>query len=134
MGCKDFKSHSSIIEMPCLQSTNEDTKQRFLNCESNINESMLWTFLSSYFPRNERKESRIPQICFLMLEANKKNSRVIAKSSSINWFKFCTIPSSFNLEIIVMALFRASLRNQWSLDWFRTQIITIVDKQSTIVS
>jgi hypothetical protein len=38
------------------------------------------------------------------------------------------------LEIIVMALFRASLRNQWSLDWFRTQIITIVDKQSTIVS
>jgi hypothetical protein len=47
-----------------------------------------------------------------MLEANKNNSRVIAKSSSINWFKFYTIPSSFNLETIVMALFRASLSNQ----------------------
>jgi hypothetical protein len=28
----------------------------------------------------------------------------------------------------VMALFKASLHNQWSLDWFRTQAITIGDK------
>jgi hypothetical protein len=33
----------------------------------------------------------------------------------------------------VMALFRASLNNQWSLDWFRTQVVTIGNKQSTIV-
>jgi hypothetical protein len=45
---------------------------------------MLWAFLSSYFFRNERKESRTPQTYFLMLEANKDNSRVIAESSSIN--------------------------------------------------
>jgi hypothetical protein len=48
-----------------------------------------------------------------MLEANTDNSRVIAESTSINWSKFYTIPTSFfNLELIVMTLFRASLSNQ----------------------
>jgi hypothetical protein len=48
-----------------------------------------------------------------MLKINKDNSRIIAKSLSINWFKVCAIPtSSFNLEPIVMTLFRASLSNQ----------------------
>ncbi len=73
---------------------------------------MLWAFFSSKFLRNERKESRTPQISFLMLEVNKDNSRVIAQSSSINWFKLCIIPtSSFNLEFIMMALFKASFNS-----------------------
>jgi hypothetical protein len=55
-----------------------------------------------------------------MLEANKHNSKVIAKSSSINYF---------NMEFIVMTLFRASLNNQWFLDYFRTQVITTKNKQ-----
>jgi hypothetical protein len=68
-----------------------------------------------------------------MLEACKDYSRVIVKSSSTNWSKFYTIPTFFfNLELIVMALFTVSLNNQWSLDWFRT-LVTIGDKQSTIV-
>ncbi len=74
---------------------------------------MLWAFFFSYFLRNEKKESRTPQTFFLMLEANTDNSRVIAESTSINWSKFYTIPTSFfNLELIVMTLFRASLSNQ----------------------
>jgi hypothetical protein len=76
------------------QPTNEDTKGRFLTHGSNINESMLWAFLSSYVFRNERKELRTPQTYFLMLEANKNNSRIIAKSLSINWSKFYTILTS----------------------------------------
>jgi hypothetical protein len=48
-----------------------------------------------------------------MLEVNKDNSRIIAKSSSIKWSKFYRIPTfSFNLELIVMPLSRASLSNQ----------------------
>jgi hypothetical protein len=48
-----------------------------------------------------------------MLEANQDYSKIIVESSSINWFKFYTIPTFFfNLELIVMALFRASLNNQ----------------------
>jgi hypothetical protein len=45
---------------------------------------MSWAFFSSYFLRNERKESRMPQTYFLMLEANKDNSKIIVESSSIN--------------------------------------------------
>jgi hypothetical protein len=91
-------------------------------------------FFFSKFLRNERKESRTPQTSFLMLEVNKDNSRIIVESSSINWSKFCIIPtSSFNLEFIMMALFQASLNNQWSLDWFRTQVLITKDKQSTVV-
>ncbi len=33
----------------------------------------------------------------------------------------------------MMALFKASLNNRWSLEWFETQVVTIGDKQSTIV-
>jgi hypothetical protein len=99
--------------MSCSQPTNEDTKRRFFNCGSKINESMLWVFLFSYLYKNERKESSTPQKKFLMLEANKDYSKVIVESSSINWFKFYTIPTFvFNWELIVMALFRASLNNQ----------------------
>ncbi len=91
--------------MPCSQPTNEDTKQRLLNHESNINESILWAFFFSCFFLNERKELNTPQNSFFMLEVNKNNSRVIVESSSINWFKVCTITTfSFNLELIVMAL------------------------------
>jgi hypothetical protein len=96
----------STIEMPCAQSTNEDTKQRLLNHESNINESMLWVFLFSYIFLNERKKLNTPQNSFFMLEVNKDNSTIIVESSSIIRFKVCTIPTfSFNLElIVVMAL------------------------------
>ncbi len=59
--------------MPFSQPTNEDTKQRLLNCGFNINENMLWSFFSSYFFRNERKKSSTSQIFFLMLEVNKDN-------------------------------------------------------------
>ncbi len=49
-----------------------------------------------------------------MLEVNKNYSRIIVESLSTNWLKFYTIPTFFfNLELIVMALFRASLNNQW---------------------
>jgi hypothetical protein len=69
-----------------------------------------------------------------MLGVTKENSKVIVKSSSINPLKVCIIPTfSFNLELIVMALFKASLSNQWSLDWFIVQAVTIRDKQSIIV-
>jgi hypothetical protein len=48
-----------------------------------------------------------------MLKKKKDNSRVITQSSSIDWFKVSTIPMfSFNMEFIVMALFKASLHNQ----------------------
>jgi hypothetical protein len=75
---------------------------------------MLWVFLSSYLYKNEKKESSTPQTSFLMLEVNKNYSRIIVESLSTNWLKFYTIPTFFfNLELIVMALFRASLNNQW---------------------
>jgi hypothetical protein len=32
-----------------------------------------------------------------------------------------------------MANYNASKCNQWLLDWFRTQVITIGDKESTII-
>jgi hypothetical protein len=72
------------MEMPCSQPTNEDMKRTLLNHESNINESMLWAIISSYLFKNERKELNTPQTSFFMLEVNNDNSRVIAKSSSIN--------------------------------------------------
>jgi hypothetical protein len=74
---------------------------------------MFWVFPSSYLYKNERKESSTPQTYFLMLEVNKNYSRIIVESSSTNWSKFYTIPTFFfNSELIVMALFRASLNNQ----------------------
>ncbi len=61
----------------------EDTKQRFLNLESNIRANILCVFLSSNFFKKERKLSRTPQTSFLMLEAKQINSRATLESSSI---------------------------------------------------
>jgi hypothetical protein len=37
------------------------------------------------------------------------------------------------LKLMEMAKWKASLNNQCPLDWFRTQIVTIGDKQLTII-
>jgi hypothetical protein len=83
IGCKDFLSYFSTIQMLDSWSTNEDIKGKFLNCESNINENMLWVFLFSYLLKNERKESNTLHN-FLMFEVSKHNSKVMPKSSSIS--------------------------------------------------
>jgi hypothetical protein len=69
-----------------------------------------------------------------MLEANKDNSKVILESSSIQLTKVDGfVISSLNFKHIVMVECNASKSNQWLLDWFKTQVATIGDKESTIV-
>jgi hypothetical protein len=69
-----------------------------------------------------------------MLEANKNNPKAILESSSIkptgvNGFVIFPL----NCKYIVMASYNASESNQWLLDWFRTQVATTRNKESTII-
>jgi hypothetical protein len=69
-----------------------------------------------------------------MLEANKNNPKVILESSStkltrVNEF----IIFSLNFKHIVMVGYNALESNQWLLDWFKTQVVTTRNKESTII-
>jgi hypothetical protein len=90
------------------------------------------------------KESITPHTSFLMLDANKNNSKATLESSSITLskvVKFQLLPSSSSLFIwknlkhhynyeklcplqLVIAtedtISHSELNNQWSLDWFKT--------------
>jgi hypothetical protein len=57
-----------------------------------------------------------------MSEANKDNSKAIAKSSSMKLIGVDGfIISSLNFKHIVMVDYNASECNLWILDWFKTQ-------------
>jgi hypothetical protein len=58
-------------------------------------------------------KSQAHHTSFLMLEANKSNSKATLGSPSISESKVRLIPtSSFNFKLIVMVKFKASLNNQ----------------------
>ncbi len=70
----------------------------------------------------------------MMLKANKDNSKVIPKLSSIELTGLDGfIISSLNFKHIVMANFNALENNKWFLYWFKTQAVTIGNKESTII-
>ncbi len=69
-----------------------------------------------------------------MLEANKNKKKPIQKSSSIKLTKVNGfVISSLSFKYIEMVDYNASKSNQWLLDWFKTQVITIRDNESTII-
>ncbi len=85
IGYKDFLSHSTTRTIPCSLSTNEFIIWRLLNLGFNIKDITLWTFLFSYFFKNEREKFRTLITSLLMLEAKKDNSLEIMESSSIRF-------------------------------------------------
>jgi hypothetical protein len=67
MGYNTFLSYSSTIDIHCSLPTYEETRQRFLNLRSNINDNMICASFFSYVLKNERKESETPNTSDLML-------------------------------------------------------------------
>ncbi len=57
-----------------------------------------------------------------------KSSSSIQASNKGRWFI-----SSFSFKLMDMAIFRASLNNQWPLDWFKMQTLTRWDKMSITI-
>jgi hypothetical protein len=69
-----------------------------------------------------------------MLEAKKDNSKAILESTLIKLIGAIGFTiSSLNFKHIVKAHCNTSKSNQWLLDWFKTQAITMGDKESTII-
>jgi hypothetical protein len=69
-----------------------------------------------------------------MLEANKNNSKIIPKSSSIKLTKaYGFVISSLKFKHIIIVDYNASKNNQWLLDWFKTHEVGIRDKKSIII-
>jgi hypothetical protein len=66
-----------------------------------------------------KKDSRTSQISFLILVANKNNSKAILKSPSITWVckTFTTFQAHDNGR-------HASNNNDWLLNWFKTHALT----------
>jgi hypothetical protein len=83
MGYKDLLSYSSIIVTPCSLPINENTKQTFLNLESNIKGKniMGFSFLQNF--SRKKKDSNTTQTSFLMLDAKEVNSSTTIDSFSI---------------------------------------------------
>jgi hypothetical protein len=68
------------------------------------------------------------------LEANKNNSKVIPKSSSIELIGADGfVISSLSFKHIIMVDYNAYKKNQWLLDRFKIQVITTRNKKSTII-
>jgi hypothetical protein len=90
-------------------------------------------FFFSYFLEKD-KNSKTPQISFLILIENKNNSKVILESSSIKLTEASGFVISFvHFKHMVMADYNASNNNQWLLDWFKTHAFTIGERQFTII-
>jgi hypothetical protein len=69
-----------------------------------------------------------------MLEAKKYNSKAILESSLIKLIGANGFIISFlNFKHIIRADFNTSKSNQWFLNWFKTQIVTMGDKEYTII-
>jgi hypothetical protein len=83
MGYKDLLSYSSTIVTPCSLPINENTKQTFLNLESNIKGKniMGFSFLQNF--SRKKKDSNTTQTSFLMLDAKEVNSSTTIDSFSI---------------------------------------------------
>jgi hypothetical protein len=81
MGYNVLLSYYSTINIPYFLPTYEETSQRFLNLGSSIKDNMLCVFFSSYVLKNERKESKTPNISNLMLEAKVANFKESSTSS-----------------------------------------------------
>jgi len=69
-----------------------------------------------------------------MLEVSKTNSRTTLESSpgKLPWIGEFVI-SSLNFKHIVMANCNVLINNQLSLDWFKTQALTLGEKKSSII-
>ncbi len=131
---KDFLSYSSTRLTFFFHPTNEDTIWSFLNLGFNIKKIILWVFLSFYFVKNRREESKTSQTSLLMLKATKTNSSIIIESSSIKvsnertiWF------SSLSLKFMEIVKCNASRSNQCPSDSLRTHARTIGERQFTII-
>ncbi len=131
---KDFLSYSSTRLTFFFRPTNEDTIWRFLNLGFNIKKIILWVFLSFYFVKNRREESKTSQTSLLMLKATKTNSSIIIESSSIKvsnertiWF------SSLSLKFMEIVKCNASRSNQCPSNSLRTHARTIGERQFTII-
>jgi hypothetical protein len=86
-------------------------------------------FFFSYFHQIKRIDSKTSQTSFLTWIANKDNSKVIPKSSSIKLTKasgFVTFPQHF--KHMVMVDCNSSKNNQWLQNWFKTHAFTIGEK------
>jgi len=83
IGYNDHLSYSSTMLTPCLQPIKEDIRRRFLHLWSNIKYNTLWDFFLHISKKKERNNFRTSQTSFLIMIANKVNSKAIPKSSSI---------------------------------------------------
>jgi hypothetical protein len=80
-----------------------------------------------YFSKKE-ENSKTTQTSFLLLEANNANSKTIPLSSSIKWTWFDGfINHSLNFKHINIVECNISKNNQCSLNWFKTQALTIAE-------
>jgi hypothetical protein len=80
------------------------TQDKLLNTRSNMKESKLRVFFSSYFLRKERKEVKTLATSFLRFETRHVNSRTTLASSSIKPSKEIIVSiSSLNFKLMGMA-------------------------------
>jgi hypothetical protein len=110
------------------------THPRFLNLGFNIKANILCVFhLSNFF--KERKLYVTPHTFFLLLEEpNKLIQNVTSKLFSIRvWKNGAFFDFTINFKLMEMVEWRASFNNQCPLYWFRLQIITIGERQSTTI-
>jgi hypothetical protein len=113
MGYNVHLSYYSTIYILCSLLTYEKIRQRFLNLGLSIKEKRLCVFFFSYVLNNERKKSKTPNTFDLMLEARVANFKESPMSSFMKDSKErLKCISSMDLELMVMAKFKASNNNQ----------------------